>query len=347
MRSGSSRGISRGWRQVISHSMTAPTTTSTVLKLSKSTTVTETLATKLTDAPEDRLKLPHTRHPEFAPLTQEFLALQNLFLALEMSVMAVTIVGETEKSSAVVRKWKVVSTYLGVFSMYFAISTDAGKEDDGDMDWVREHPIMSALLSVWQAWEKVKDERVEWRKPKLDSEDESNSEGSDSDVSDSAVQVVKKLRATTIKEDFTDFDGLTAIPSKTTKKGRECERRPWRGISAQHYRRGGGRDAASRGAGGDADIPHHEWRKERELQLRAEASGNAIWVSVRTCLTASLTRRPQSATPTDDLDNEYYELPAVTSKKRKEDKLALQQGAYGGEATGIKKNIVKSTKFRS
>ncbi|KAA8913537.1 Sas10 C-terminal domain-containing protein [Sphaerosporella brunnea] len=449
---------------------TAPTTTTIALTLSKSTTVTETLATKLPDAPEDRLKLLHTRHPEFAPLTQEFLALQNLFPALEMSAMAATTVGETEKSSAVVRKWKVASAYLGVLSMYFAILTDAGKEDDGGIDRVREHPIMSALLGVRQAWEKVKDERVEriearlerieeasenisgdkGRKRKLDSEDDSDSEGSGSDVSDSAVQVVKKLRATTTKEDFTDLDGLTAFPSKTTKKvkakpanadddfGEESvlnaidaeeklkRKRNLRFYTAQINQKSSKRDAASRGAGGDVDIPHRERRKERELRLRAEAQRQRD-LGVGADLSDGEPDSPppsakKSAAPADDPDNEYYELLAATSKKRKEDKLALheaqkaakkegkmlqithgavgadgkreigwtimknkglkphrkkevrnprvkkkmqydkkmkklssvkavykggQQGAYGGEATGIKKNIVKSTKFRS
>jgi len=45
--------------------------------------------------------------------------------------------------------------------MYIAILTEAGKEVDGAIDRVHEHQIMSALLSVRQAWEKVKGERVE------------------------------------------------------------------------------------------------------------------------------------------------------------------------------------------
>jgi U3 small nucleolar RNA-associated protein 3 len=450
----------------------APVATSTAV--TTTTTVVETLPTKLPDAPQDRLKLLHTRHPEFSPLTQEFLALQALFPALEMSAKAAETVGETEKTSAVVRKWKVASAYLGVLSMYFAILTDAGQDDDGGIDRVREHPLMSALLGVRLAWEKVKGERVERIEARLEpvSEGASSSDNDqaisrkrkhdaassdedsyDSEVSDSEVQVIKKLRASSIKEDFSDLDGLltTSFPSKTSKKtkikpanddedfGEESvlndidaeekakRRRNLRFYTAQITQKSSKRDAASRGAGGDADIPHRERRKERELRLRSEAQ------RLRDTAGADLSdgepdapgpkeKGKKSAAPKDDPDNEYYDLLASTAKKRKEEKLALheaekqakkdgnilllkegavladgkrevgwtimknkgltphrkkenrnprvkkkmqydkkmkkmasvkavykggQKGAYGGEATGIKKNLVKSVKFKS
>jgi len=427
----------------------------------KSAVVTETLPTKLPDTPEERLKLLHARHPEFVPLSQEFLALQNLFPALDMSAMAAETVGETEKTSAVVRKWKVASAYLGVLSMYFAILTEAGKEDDGAIDRVREHPIMSALLGVRQAWEKVKGERVERiearLEPVIEERDDTDkarkrklaeSENGDnsSDDSDSAVQVVKKARAT--KEDFTDLDALTTFPSKTSKTKRTVKKanggedfgeeavlneidaeekakrkKSLRFFTSQINAKSMKRDAASRGTGGDMDVPHRERRKERELRLRAEAQrrrdkGEGVDLSDNEPEPPRQSKK--SAAPANDPDNEYYELLAATSKARKEEKKQLYeadkaarkegnialmvegvvgpdgkreigwkimknkglqpkrkkevrnprvkkkmqyekkmkkvssvkavykgglQGAYGGEATGIKKNIVKSTKF--
>ena len=438
---------------------TAPAATS-----ARSTTViTEILPTKLPDTPEERLKLLHARHPEFVPLSEEFLALQNLFPALEMSAMAAEAVGDTEKTSAVVRKWKVASAYLGVLSMYFAILTEAGKEDNGAIDSVREHPIMSTLLGVRQAWEKVKGERVERIETRLDdavieangferrrkrkmteSEDEGSNDGSED--KEGAVQVVKKARAT--KEDFTDLDTLTAFPSKTTRTKRTVKRanadedfgeetvlnvidaeekakrkKSLRFFTSQINAKSTKRDAASRGAGGDMDVPHRERRKERELRLRAEAQrrrdkGEGADLSDNEPEPPRQSKKP--AAPADDPDNEYYDLLVSTSKARKEEKKQLYEagkaarregniaqmvvgavgpdgkreigwkimknkglqpkrkkevrnprvkkklqyekrmkkvssvkavykgglrGAYGGEATGIKKNIVKSTKF--
>jgi len=437
----------------------APTSTT---ETKKAAVVTEQLPTKLPDTPEERIKLLHTRHPEFQPLTDEFLALQQVFPALEMGAMAAETVGETE--SAVVKKWKVASAYLGVLSMYFAILTEAGKADDGGIDGVREHPIMSALLGVRSAWEKVKGERVEriearlepvmeeteaekGRKRKLA---EQSGRDSDSSEDEETPQVIKKARAT--KEDFSDLDALIAFTPSTSKPKRltkaanndadfgedavlndiDAEEKTQRKKNLRFYTsqinaKTTKRDAASRGAGGDADIPHRERRRERELRLQAEAQrrrdkGAGADLSDGEPEPEPERRQSKSAAPDDDPDNEYYSLLSATSKSRKEEKRKLYQaekaavkegnllqvvegalgpdgkreigwkimknkgltphrkkevrnprvkkkmqyekkmkklgsqkavykgglqGAYGGEATGIKKNLVKSVKFAS
>ncbi|KAF8242639.1 hypothetical protein K440DRAFT_607139 [Wilcoxina mikolae CBS 423.85] len=438
----------------------APTSTATETK--KTAVVTEQLPTKLPDAPEERIKLLNSRHPEFQPLTEEFLALQQVFPALEMGAMAAETVGETE--SAVVKKWKVASAYLGVLSMYFAILTEAGKADDGGIDGVREHPVMSALLGVRSAWEKVKGERVEriearlepvieeteaekGRKRKLAEQTGRDSESSEDEET---VQVIKKARAA--KEDFSDLDALIAFAPSASKPKRlakaanndadfgedavlndiDAEEKTQRKKNLRFYTsqinaKTTKRDAASRGAGGDADIPHRERRRERELRLQAEAQrrrdkGEGADLSDGEPEPESERRQSKPSTPDDDPDNEYYSLLSATSKSRKKEKKKLYeaekaaakegnmlqvtegalgpdgkreigwkimknkgltphrkkevrnprvkkkmqyankmkklgsqkavykgglQGAYGGEATGIKKNLVKSVKFAS
>jgi U3 small nucleolar RNA-associated protein 3 len=194
----------------------------------------EQLPTKFPDTPEERLKLLYVRHPEFRLLAEEFLDLQTIFPALEMSAKAAETVGETEKTSAVVRKWKVASAYLGVLSMYFAILTEVGKEDSSAIERVREHSIMEALLNVRLAWEKVKAERLERIEPRLESVEEQDEaeagrkrkrplddreeENGDSDSDeDQAVEVVKKKPRAT-KEDFSDLAALTASFSTSKSK---------------------------------------------------------------------------------------------------------------------------------
>lgn len=445
-------------------------------KESSTMVVTEQLPTTLPDAPVDRLKLLHTRHPEFKPLTDEFLALQAVFPALEMSAMAAETVGESENSSAVIRKWKVASAYLGVLSMYFAVLTEAGKENDGAIDRVREHPIMAALLGVRLAWEKVKNERVERietrlepvleesrddsenaRKRKLAESGSSSEEDSDSDSE--GVQILKKARSSGV-DDFSDLAGLAAnfVTSTTTaskKKKRTAKpanddadfgedavlnsidaeeksqrKKNLRFYTSQINAKTTKRENASRGAGGDADIPHRERRKERELRLRAEAQrrrdkGEGADLSDTEPATEEKPRKKVKAVegaPEEDPDNEYYKMLSATSKGRKDERQAFYEaekeakkagnllqmvpgalgpdgkreigwkimknkglqpkrkkevrnprvkkkmqyekkmkkvgstkavfkgglkGAYGGEATGIKKNLVKSVKFAS
>ena len=446
--------------------------------------VTEHLPSKLPDAPEERTRLLHTRHPEFQPLAHEFLALQEVFPALEMGALAAETAGEA--ASPVVRKWRIASAYLGVLSMYFALLTEDAA------DGVRDHPIMAALLGVRAAWETVKDQRVERiearldpvleeapeagaeaekrtrRKRKLAQQQQSDDDGEPPLPSSSspeeeeeedggvAVQAARKAG----REDFSDLDALAASPAaqrpaKKTKtvpddgddgadfgedavlndldaEDKRQRRKNLRFYTAQITAKASKRDAASRGAGGDADVPHRERRKERELRLQAEAQrrrdrgqgadlGADLSDSEPDAGSDAKQRtaaKAPSAADGADPDNEYYALLASAAKSRKADRKQLYEaqkaarkegsvllqadggpvgkreigwkimknkgltpkrkkevrnprvkkkmqyekkmkkvgstravyrgglhGAYGGEATGIKRNVVKSVKF--
>ena len=447
--------------------------------------VTEHLPSKLPDAPEERTRLLHTRHPEFQPLAHEFLALQEVFPALEMGALAAETAGEA--ASPVVRKWRVASAYLGVLSMYFALLTEDAA------DGVRDHPIMAALLGVRAAWETVKGQRVERIEARLDpvleeapaagagveaekrthrkrklaqqqqSDDDgepplssSSSEEEEEEEGGVAVQATRKAK----REDFSDLDALAASPAaqrpaKKTKmvlddgddgadfgedavlndldaEDKRQRRKNLRFYTAQITAKASKRDAASRGAGGDADVPHRERRKERELRLQAEAQrrrDRGQGADLGADLSDSepdagpdakqrTAAKAPSAADGADPDNEYYALLASAAKSRKADRKQLYEaqkaarkegsvllqadggpagkreigwkimknkgltpkrkkevrnprvkkkmqyekkmkkvgstravyrgglhGAYGGEATGIKRNVVKSVKF--
>ncbi|KAI5777640.1 Sas10 C-terminal domain-containing protein [Geopyxis carbonaria] len=192
------------------------------------TVVIEKLPTTLPDDPAERAKLLNARHPEFAPLTAEFFALQEVFPALEMSARAAETVGETPATSAVIRKWRVASAYLGVLSMYFAVLTKAEEVEE-----VREHPVMTALLGVRQAWEKVKGERVERIEARMVEKkrkrsdmamsvlsEESDGDASDSDASDAPASppaAATKKQKTSASE-TQDFSDLASLSSLTTSR---------------------------------------------------------------------------------------------------------------------------------
>jgi U3 small nucleolar RNA-associated protein 3 len=328
---------------------------------------TELLPTKLPDTPEERVKLLHARHPEFQLLSEEFLELQKLFPALEMGAKAAEAVGD--KESVAIKKWKVSSAYLGVLSMYFAILTDAGSDEDGGIDRVREHPIMNAILGVRSAWEAIKDARVgavkleplaegsdvdmdKGLKRKHDSEEESDDY--DSEYSDLPAPTPKKTR--TVKDDFSELDALISTSGTKTKKaakkttttdfGEEAilndidaeeksqRKKNLRFYASQVTSKANKRDLASRNAGGDADVPHRERRRERELRLQAEAQRRRD-KGEGADLSDGEPDEPQSkkpAAPADDPDNEYYDLLKSTSKSRKEDKKKM----YEAEKAAIK-----------
>ncbi|TGZ84319.1 hypothetical protein EX30DRAFT_338851 [Ascodesmis nigricans] len=111
----------------------------------------EALPTVLPTDPAARLKLLHSLHPEFEPLSKEFLSIQSVFPTLEAAARA----SKNPTDDPIVRKWKIASAYLGILSLYFGLM--AGEERES----VREHPIMDILVRCRQRWEGVKDLRVE------------------------------------------------------------------------------------------------------------------------------------------------------------------------------------------
>ncbi|KAH0614671.1 uncharacterized protein H6S33_000307 [Morchella sextelata] len=132
------------------------------LVVGQSLVVTEELPTAVPEdlSAEERTKLLEARHPEFRLLAEEFVELRALHGALGLSAAAAEAVGETVRSSVAVVKFRALSAYLGVLSMYFAVlSSPETAQTQGAR--LREHGVMEGLVKCRKMWEAVKDLEVE------------------------------------------------------------------------------------------------------------------------------------------------------------------------------------------
>lgn len=128
----------------------------------QSLVVTEELPTAIPKdmGAEERTKLLEARHPEFRLLAEEFVELRALHGTLGLSAAAAEAVGETVRSSVAVVKFRALSAYLGVLSMYFAVlSSPETVQTQGAR--LREHGVMEGLVKCRKMWEAVKDLEVE------------------------------------------------------------------------------------------------------------------------------------------------------------------------------------------
>ncbi|KAI9676990.1 MAG: hypothetical protein M1817_006829 [Caeruleum heppii] len=147
--------------------------------------VTEVLPSlEITDAmsESEKLKILHTRYPEFEPLAKEFLDLQPLHGELNLAASAATAVVEHEisprkstdgsvRSNPAPRlplaeiKYQALSAYLGTLSMYFALLTSGSEGSHGtavamSAADLRDHAVMDSLVKTRELWKMVQDLRV-------------------------------------------------------------------------------------------------------------------------------------------------------------------------------------------
>jgi U3 small nucleolar RNA-associated protein 3 len=119
---------------------------------------------------EEKLKILHSRYPEFEPIRQDFLRLQSIHEELKAAADAAERLskgrsGQNDsvlkpKPNAVIKYWACAS-YLGAICMYFAILTSPAK-DDGvalaiDPAELHQHPVMETLLKCQKVWARVED----------------------------------------------------------------------------------------------------------------------------------------------------------------------------------------------
>ncbi|CAZ80340.1 unnamed protein product [Tuber melanosporum] len=109
---------------------------------------------------EERTKRLHLLHPEFPLLAKEFSELEPLHASLGLSAAAAEAVGETVRSSVAIVKFRALSAYLGVLSMYFAVLT-AGDEVAQGEGGMQDHGVMEGLVKCRGMWEAVKSLEVE------------------------------------------------------------------------------------------------------------------------------------------------------------------------------------------
>jgi len=120
-------------------------------------TVTETLKdVEITDdvGPEERYRLLQARYPEFDYLVDEFQELQPLLHVCQKDAE-----GKPSRSLEVAKHW-ILGCYVATLASYFAILTSPTRDGGGsqrllDASELRDHEIMSTLVSCRQAWQKV------------------------------------------------------------------------------------------------------------------------------------------------------------------------------------------------
>jgi U3 small nucleolar RNA-associated protein 3 len=120
---------------------------------------------------DEKLKILHSRYPEFEPIRQDFLRLEPLHAELKAAAEAAERLAKSRakpgnsdlalrpKSTAVLKYWACAS-YLGAICMYFAILTSTAKDGGSsglpmDPAELHEHPVMESLLKCQRLWARV------------------------------------------------------------------------------------------------------------------------------------------------------------------------------------------------
>jgi U3 small nucleolar RNA-associated protein 3 len=119
----------------------------------------------------EKLKILHSRYPEFEPIRQDFLRLQAIHEELKAAAESAECLskgrlGQNDtalrpKPNAVLKYWACAS-YLGAICMYFAILTSPAKESGSaamaiDPAELHQHPVMESLLKCQKLWARVED----------------------------------------------------------------------------------------------------------------------------------------------------------------------------------------------
>lgn len=126
---------------------------------------------------QERLQMLKSRYPEFEPLTNDFLELQNSHATLKQEV---EIVGNAEPT-VVLTKYLALSAYMGSIAMYLAVLTSSRSGMALNPAELHDHPVMATILKSRQLWLDAKDLKVVQHEP-AESESDSDS-ASDQDLS--------------------------------------------------------------------------------------------------------------------------------------------------------------------
>lgn len=152
---------------------------------------------------EERLRILHTRYPEFELLADELLQLQPVLEELQLSADTTETEGVSQLS---ILKTRALSAYIGSLTMYFAILTSpakSGKSTAAAFDplELRDHSIMESLLKCRELWSKVKDLKTP-NKQSTDFQDAILSE---------------------VEERYASIEPIQSLPTKKSKKERARE----------------------------------------------------------------------------------------------------------------------------
>lgn len=114
---------------------------------------------------EERMRILDLRHPEFGPLSKEFLQLQPIHADLKAKFgKAAVPAGQASgiRWDVLSAKYYALTAYLGALSMYFALLTSMSVDGSVsvaamDPSELRDHPIMEGLFECRKTWESFQD----------------------------------------------------------------------------------------------------------------------------------------------------------------------------------------------
>lgn len=115
---------------------------------------------------DEKLKILHSRYPEFEPIRQDYLRLQAIHQELKSAAEEAEALIKNRKGkkdialgpkpNAVIKYWACAS-YLGAICMYFSVLTSPAKDNESaamaiDPAELHQHPIMEDLLKSQKLW---------------------------------------------------------------------------------------------------------------------------------------------------------------------------------------------------
>ncbi|KAI0910296.1 Sas10 C-terminal domain-containing protein [Ustulina deusta] len=324
---------------------------------------------------EERNRLLQARYPELPFLADELLQLQPRLVELQkeaegqspgsLAVVKYRILGSLVATLAM---------YFGILTSPVRDGNGAAKTLDPSE--LREHEVMSTLLECRNAWKKVEHMKTlksvepadTLPSPPEDEDipDEDTVVPKQSKDTNKAKRAKAKAerKAKAIEDSLADLDSLLApkkVPKKTialkdteedsnsdfgeedyldSKAAAEkaARKKSLRFYTAQIAQKANRRAAGGRDAGGDMDIPYRERLKDRWARLNAEAEkrgkkGSNIGADLGE---GSDDEDHEAAKTIRDEGNEYYDMIAAASTKRKNAKVARAEAvAAAGSADRV------------
>jgi U3 small nucleolar RNA-associated protein 3 len=332
--------------------------------------------------PDERLRILHSRYPEFEYLANEFVQLQPVLQTLQKEA-------ESEKPSSnsalppaspTVIKCRALAAYIAALTMYFAILTSPAKGNIVqaralDPAELRDHAVMDSLLQCRETWSKVKslkapapleisseDDSIvdaeiphvngklntlenETSKPSKQTKKEGAREAAaaqatahraeqirlveeeladlDTLIPKSRKSAKKSIKPAIIADDDSDFGEEETMDAKAAAEKAQ-KKKSLRFYTSQIAQKANKRAGAGRDAGGDVDVPYRERLKDRQARLNAEAEkrGKKLDEYGRGADLGGDSGDEDEAAANEvrDEEDDYYDMVAKTSKKRKQDR---------------------------
>ncbi|CAI4219158.1 unnamed protein product [Parascedosporium putredinis] len=313
--------------------------------------------------PDDRYSLLKARYPEFEPLVAEFQELHPQLPVLQQEAE-----GRPSRSLPAVKYW-ILGCYVAALASYFALLTSPARDEAGVQKTMnpaelRDHDIMETLVACREQWNRVKslkaslldvaaetseaesgadDARDEsmlddaaLTKPKAQKKKKTKPTKKDLEASRAAQKAGKVAEAAAAAEDdFSDFGEEDSLDAKAAAEKAQ-RKKSLRFYTSQIVQKANKRAGAGRDAGGDMDIPYRERLRDRQARLNAEAERRG-----------KKGLKPGEALGGDDSDgegdagakamrdneDEYYDMVAAISNKKKTEKADRKAALAAASAT--------------